>query len=364
MTLRSVQNLVSSCLPNLRLSGVKVLAWATLGCLLNPRGLLTEIARGCVSATSLRHRLKRLGRWLSNRRVQMEEQGQSLLNWLLARQGPLMTPLIAVDWTDEHGMHVLSLSLIWERRAVPFFWYAVKDGELSRSQNSIESAAIGLLQQWMCGRRFILLGDRGFHRTALIRALSVKRGVEFVIRVIKTTHVKVHGHRGALADMSLRTGKVRDFPQALYGQMAAVPVRLVVKRIKLANKKQEHSTWYLVTSIRNESKHRIVEYYSRRMGIEASFRDWKTALGWRHQPHIQVAVRLSRYLLILTMAMLCALVTAERRSGQRKKLLVALPLAWGDEKSASLVQLGIWLVRHLSDRDTSLHIRKTLALWG
>ena len=364
MTNQSVQNLVGVCLPELRKSQLKTLAWATLGCLMNPRGLLTQIARGCDGRTTLRHKFKRLGRWLSNRLVTIEENSESMLNWLLARHGSLFVPLVAMDWTEEHGMSVLSLSLIWDRRAVPFYWYAIRTGQLSRSQNTIESTAIALLKQWMRGRRFVLLADRGFHRTALIRALSQKHNIEFVIRVLKITHVKVKGYHGALEKLPVRMEKVRDFQEALYGQSARVPVRLVVKKIRVRKpKKEEHSTWYLVTSIRKEGKHRIVEYYSRRMGIEASYRDWKTALGWRQQQYIDQGERLSRYLLILTMSMICALVVGESRRGQKQKHLVALQLAWGSGKTASLVQLGIWLIQTVADREVSLHSKKLFHLW-
>jgi len=100
VTEKSVQNLLTHCLPNFRLSQLKTLAWAVVGCLTNPRGLLTEIARGCRSRTSLRHKLKRLHRFLSNDRVCIEEHARCLLNWLLALQGRLFTPLIAMDWTE------------------------------------------------------------------------------------------------------------------------------------------------------------------------------------------------------------------------------------------------------------------------
>lgn len=361
MTSTSVQNLIDTCLPQMRKSQTKTLAWAVLGCLMRPLGLLTEMARGMRGGTTLRHKLKRLHRFLSNPRIFIEEQAESLLNWLLARRGMLQTPLVAMDWTVEHDMYVLSLSLIWDRRAVPFYWYVIEKGKLKHSQNQIESTAVELLKSWMRGRPCILLADRGFHRTALIRALAEKYQMGFVIRVIKTTHVKVKGHKGSLENLRLKTGKVRDFKQAQYGAMARVPIRLVVKRVRI--KKKLH-TWYLVTSLQQEDKHRIVNHYERRMGIEASFRDLKTGLGWRRQPHIRDPERLSRYLLILAVAMIVALVTAERKRGQLAKHRVALQVAWGQRKSVSLVQLGIWLVQQLDDRETSLHSRKTAWLWG
>jgi len=126
MTLNSVQNLVRFCLPKMRLSQIKTMAWAVHGCLKRPKGLLSETARAMVGRTSLKHKLKRLHRLLSNSAFQIEEQGEYILNWLLARQGSLVTPLVALDWTQEHNMHVLTMSLIWDRRAVPFYWYSIE----------------------------------------------------------------------------------------------------------------------------------------------------------------------------------------------------------------------------------------------
>ena len=281
------------------------------------------------------------------------------MNRLPARHGRLFIPLIAMDWTEEHDMRVLSFSFIWGRRAIPFWWHARPKGTLSRSRNSLESNAGRLLKSWMGGRGFILPADRGFHRTAFIRALSNKHGIDFVIRVMKSTHVSVKGHRGALGQLRLQVNKVRDFRLALYGSSARVPVRLVVKKVKVKRqqknkRKSGYSTWYLVTSIKEESKQRMVGYYERRYGIEASYRDRKTAPGWKRQRYIRDGERLIRRLPILTMVMIRAPVAAERKKVRKKKYIVMPQRSLGSNESASIAQLGIRLIHWLSDRETSL----------
>ncbi len=356
MTLNSAMKLVGVIFGCLRLSQVKTLAWAALGCVRKPRGLLSEIARGSDGETDLKHKVKRLGRWLSNRRVHMEELAPSLLQWLIARQGELFRPLLAIDWTKEHGYAILTLSFLCHGRAVPFYWYCVREGKLRHSQNQIESMAIGLLKMWMGGRPFVLVGDRGFHRSALIRALVEKYRIDFVIRVVRTTHVRVRGYAGPLEGLAVRVGQVRDFREAEYGGNARVRVRLVVKRIKAQRGQDvEESIWYLVTSLRQESKWLVVEYYRQRMGAECGHRDWKTALGFRMQKRIVGEERLSRYLLILTTAMLLALYVANRRVAQWFRNRVAFSRSWGTIHSVSVLTLGILVLQCSSNRLTSIH---------
>ena len=354
MTDKSILKIIEQCIPSMRRSRQKTLSMCVRGALHRPLGKLTSMARGMGDGVGLRHRIKRVGRFLGNDGILVEEAAPQLLSWLLGRQGPLLPVVVLMDWTVEHGQHVLMLSLKWGKRSLPFYWYSVQKGHLSRSQNHIEATVLRLLRSWLHDRKIILIADRGFARSALFKQLKQLR-MDYIIRLPKSTHMVHVSCTGALGKVRLMTGKIRDFKQARLGANAKVPMRLVLKKARVKGKL---TSWYLGTSLTTERKESIVSYYERRMGIEATFKDLKSTLGWRYQTGISNAKRLSRYLLILVMALICALIAAERKIGHRKKKLVALEKAFHYQKTTSFVQLGIWLIQYLNPQKLTIHPRK------
>ncbi len=355
MTEKSVLKIVENCIPSMRRSRQKTLGAAVYGSVKNPLGKLTSMARGMGGMVQVRDRLKRISRFLGNSEVQIEVTGHHLLRWLIGRQGPLLPLVVFMDWTEEHEQYVLLFSVKWGKRSIPFYWYSAGKAEFHRSQNSIEYTAIRLIQSWVpVGQRMILLADRGFARSRLFQILK-KLGIDFVIRIPKTTHLISRKHRGSLDRVSFQPGKIRDVRHAMLGLDAKVPIRMVMKKAKMDGK---WTRWFLATSLSGERKETIVSLYERRMGIEATFKDLKTTLGWRFQNAIQQPERVARYLLILVMSMICALITAERKSTQLFHRLVALHKAFRGTEPVSFVQLGLWLIQSTASQMTLIHPRK------
>jgi hypothetical protein len=263
-----------------------------------------------------------------------------------------------MDWTEEHDQFVLLFSVKWGKRSIPFYWYSAGKAEFYRSQNAIEHTAIRLIQSWLPrGQRMILVADRGFARSRLFQNLK-KLGIDYVIRIPKTTHLFSREHRGqirSLASVSLIGEKIRDIRHATLGQDAQVPLRMVMKKAKIEGK---WTRWFLATSLSGERKETIVSLYERRMGIEATFKDLKTTLGWRFQNAIRHPERLGRYLLILVISMICALITAERKSTRLFHRFVALSKAFRGTEPVSFVQLGLWLIQSTASQLTLIHPRK------
>lgn len=356
MTETSIQKITEKIFKkSLRKSQTKTLSAIVLGAVRNNGGRLTDMARGMVSATSVKHRVKRVIRFLGNKNILVEEQAPLFLRFLLSWLGGLDRPVIFMDWTEEHGQNVLMMSLKYKRRSIPIYWVVVKDGHLLRSRNSTENTAVRLLKMWMGDQQFILICDRGFSRSSLYREL-LRSGIYFIIRIPKSTHILSREHKGALADVILHRDKVRDFSQATFlGADAKNPCRIIMKKAKVEGR---WTTWYLATNIFDSTKTTIVSHYERRMGCEATFRDLKTTFGWRKQIGIHDSTRLSRYLLILTVALILAILTAGRKIAQKYKHIVSLTKSWKGTQVASDVQLGIWLIQYLTDQLTMFHPRK------
>ena len=315
MTVKSVLKMAKSAMPLMRLSQQKTLSECVLGCVRGGGQKLSQLARGMVSSTSFRHTYKRLDRFLSNDRIWIEEHGESLFRFLVSKEcGKLFDVVVFIDWTMEHGKHVLMLSLKAGKRSIPFYWYCVDKNKINRSQNMIEQNTLRLLKSWMDkGQRLIVIADRGFHRSVLQKNLQ-KAKVDYIIRIPKTTHIQTNLHKGALSKLDVRLNRVRDFTKCLLTDGSKLPVRMIVKKIKLKpSKYKQHqkktSTWYLSTTLQNYTKEEIIELYTRRMGIECAFKDLKTTLGWRFEKQITRADRLARYLLILVTTLILAWLT-------------------------------------------------------
>ena len=78
---------------------------------------------------------------------------------------------LALDWTIEADQHVLVVSLVGGRRAVPIYWRAshasVLKGRMNRYELAVSRRAVGRVAQTVGKRRVIVTADRGFADVAL-----------------------------------------------------------------------------------------------------------------------------------------------------------------------------------------------------
>ena len=92
---------------------------------------------------------------------------------------------VAVAWTTEDDPHLMTVSLVLGRRAVPFFWRAyaqsVLKGRLHRYERAVIRRALQLLFQYVSRGRVVLTADRGFADEALFAPWQQRR-VRFVLR--------------------------------------------------------------------------------------------------------------------------------------------------------------------------------------
>ena len=83
---------------------------------------------------------------------------------------------LAIDWTIEADQHVLVVSLIVGRRAVPIYWRAsnasVLKGRRKRYELAVIRRAVGRVARAVGTRRVIVTADRGFADVALLTLLS------------------------------------------------------------------------------------------------------------------------------------------------------------------------------------------------
>ena len=318
-----------------------------------PSLCLAELARSLPPADRPLHgRIKRLGRWLSNPRLDELALTQRWLklSYHFASEPPVLSDdprpllpllgdttyfgpfagLLATVPCGSRGLPV-ALTTYHRRELTACFpprasWPAPvgatvppRRGRSGRppaaalvqryaSQNRIEEQFFALVQHHVSpGLRPVFVLDRGFARAALFRCLR-RRRVDFVIRIDAETHVQVPPTapwQPAAQALALAPGECRWYPEGRYGADARVPVGLLA----VWDPGQEQP-WFLATTLPEPAA--AATLYRWRMRTETTHRDAKTGVllreGDDHHTLTQ-PLHLHRLLLALATALwLCALV--------------------------------------------------------
>jgi hypothetical protein len=216
-------------------------------------------------------------------------------------------PLL-MDWTwHRDRCRSLWVMLPLGGRAVPlaFFLAPVELGGKG-TQRAFEDAALTQLRGWLPrGRRFVLIGDRGFgsrERLAFLRRL----GFAAILRINGDTQIQLEGRWQALASLRPPVGGRRQWAQVPLGKLNAkdrivvnvvavrqpllAPKRVLTNKGKPTGKTTDETTWFLITDLPLSVD--VVALYQLRMQVEQSFRDLKALLGMEQERTAHPAERL------------------------------------------------------------------------
>ena len=255
---------------------------------------------------------KRLSRLLHNERLEPRHLANAVLLQALV-QLPAPGPVrLAIDWTVEGQQHLLVVSLIVGRRAVPIYWRAydagVLKGRMKRYELAVMRRAVTRVMRKVGRRRVRVTADRGFADVALFTLLT-DLGVAFVIRIKKSTKICLAGVWRPLH--TLRFGgntRRRTLGHLLY--CADNPQRLWVTMSRKREAPGQWGLWYLVAN-RPYTAEQAVAEYAHRTGCEAGFRDAKWWLGFA-QARIKQIKAWSRLFALCAMALLVVASLATR----------------------------------------------------
>lgn len=283
---------------------------------------LAEIGRYVPTATTTKHHIKAVDRFLGNERVDLPELWQALIE--LASQGQSRLYML-LDWSDlGRGFEVLRASVSYGGRSQPVAWATSRKGDYGRSRNLFESNLCKVVKSLLPeGVELVVLADRGFARASFLRALR-RSGIHFVIRARKDVHLIDHRGHGPLRNRSIDRGQVRDLVNARYGDDARVPVRCVLTFGHGTARKRPKAPWYLLTDLGPErlTADQVISAYRKRMRIEHGFRDDKSLrFGFQlRSVHLTRLERYDRLFAIAAVAMLLLVhigAWAERRELHR-----------------------------------------------
>jgi hypothetical protein len=367
---------VGAAVPSLAPTQATNLALLTSAILARRTLCLSELARAYPAPAERRvprpkhdllHRLKRLWRFLDNRRVDPVAVQTALVPGVVARLGHPRRLGLAIDWTMFDAVlpggrrvryQVLRIAVPRRGRALPLLQVAYERDRLpaDRSQNQLEQAALdAVLRALPPGVRPVVLADRGFARATFLEWLQRHPArPEFVVRVDKGTCLtEPDGRRWKLGAEGLALGQLRWAPGVRYTLYHGRPRDLVVnvalrwrastRRASRRRHRLPAEPWYLATSLGHAE--RAVAWYWQRGWIEQSFRDAKSRFGLKR---VQVGCpeRLSRLLAALTLALAWLTLAALPE-------LRALPPGWAIRVAQwgrpSLISLALDLLDHLRD---------------
>lgn len=289
-------------------------------------GCQAQLARGLGNQEAA---LKRLSRLLHNERLAPHDLAEAVF-WQALSQLPARGKVrLTVDWTSEASQHLLVVSLVVGRRALPIYWRAydssVLKGRMQRYELAVVRRVLNYFQRALgpAFSRLIVTADRGFADVKLFELLDELK-VEFIIRVRGST--KVCYQRAWRKLNSLRfAGNTRRRNLGHLAYCADSPQHLWIIMSRQRDRGGQWGIWYLVTN-REQRAHTATTEYARRFGCEEGFRDAKWWLGFA-QARIKAIQAWARLFALFAIALLVAVslgITLLASDGQRTLALALL----------------------------------------
>jgi hypothetical protein len=299
---------------------------------------LASIARGMAALTTVRHRIKRVDRFCSNRGISAQQATVCLVAWLVSVTR--RTAVVALDWTDlGDGRVMLSAAVALSRRALPVAWTIMGKSQFTKkrkSRNDAEDQVILRLKEAFGEHPWVLVADRGFARADLFEKLKSWQ-IAFVIRACGNPWVEMDDWAGRLWDGPRRAGQTRCYRNVFYHKTRRVAVNLVV-----AHKEPAPEPWYLVTNLDDAAQ--AAHAYRQRAWIEEHFRDAKSNMGL-NKLQVNKAKRIERLMILLAVVVMAAVLVALAWKQEHGEKDLQLTTHKRGVNVLSMFRLGLELLR-------------------
>lgn len=273
-----LENYIKEMMPGAHGHQIKTLTAFVAAILDKQTGCQAELAR---TQGNQEAGVKRLGRLLHNERLSPKELAEAICKHALASLPASGIVRFTLDWTSEGNQHLLVVSLVVGRRALPIFWRAydqsVLKGRTKRYELAVVKRAFTMIFKVVAPRRVRLTADRGFADTGLFALLDALR-IRFVIRVKGSTKIERRGRWVKLNTVGF-AGNTRRFGLGRIGYCESAPCRVWINLSRARTKKGTWGVWYLASNFPLRAG-RAAEEYGRRFTCEEGFRDVKWYLGF------------------------------------------------------------------------------------
>ena len=222
MSLNRFVELFIAWLAGIHKTQVKTLAVLVFGLLRSPRLGVASLGRALPGPTAEKHRIKRVDRFLGNRRLRVGRCARPLAR---AMAGTRKRLFIAIDWTDLHdGAHqALVAGVVTRGRALPVWWQVMAKEQLTANQNRFEERFVAKLRELLPPKcEVIILADRGFGRVSFLQKLEAL-GFKYVIRTQGNVWVEGEGYTGVLGKLKVGPGTQWDLGLVRYQKEVGWP---------------------------------------------------------------------------------------------------------------------------------------------
>jgi hypothetical protein len=189
---------------------------------------------------------KQLSRLIHNPRLKPKDFARWLCLQVLANQVPRRGKVrLTIDWTIEDDQHLLVISLVVGRRALPIFWRAYSQaalkGRMKRYELAVIKSAFKLIFLYVKPGRIRLSADRGFPDDDLF-ALLDDLNIAYIIRVKGSVKVFYGERWGKLKTIRFEGNTRRRSLGRLY-YCEKSPRQLWITMSRARNKTGKLETW-------------------------------------------------------------------------------------------------------------------------
>lgn len=261
---------------------------------------LEELARRFPYPIKLKSRVKKLQRFLSLKQFKLNSLWFPIIKaWIETEWKPGEVIYLVIDRSQWGKINLLMVSIVYNHRAIPLYFCLLdkKGNSNLAEQKKVLSPTLTLLK----GYKIVVLGDREFCGVKLAKWLSQEEKVYLSLRLKKNEYVELEGEFWfQLSELGLEPGI------SLYYQGIKVTKTKGFSGFNLAAKwrrnyrgKSSKEPWYILTNL--DSLSAATSAYSKRMGIEEMFRDFKLG-GYSLESTNVENERLISLILLITLA--------------------------------------------------------------
>jgi hypothetical protein len=278
----------------------RVFVWALVGLLLEKTISLTALALVIVSPAKAQSRVRRLRRFLANGHVSVRAYYDGLIRQALAAWGDQRLYLVLDATTLAGRLVILRVSLVYRGRAVPVAWQVYERKSVSlpfKAYRAILAHVCTLLPE---GAEVVLLGDRGFRTTALMRFCRKQQPTwHFRLRLKANQLVNLaDGRVLALGQLGLKGGQVGFLHGVRVGKERYGPIEVAMAWAE----KEGAEPWFVASD--EFADHETLADYGLRMDVEQEFRDDKSGGFQLEDSQLEDAESVARLLLVMSVACL------------------------------------------------------------
>ncbi|RMF60305.1 MAG: hypothetical protein D6746_07035 [Bacteroidetes bacterium] len=241
---------------------------------------------------------RRIQRWITNRRIDVEATCQSWMRWVFERYQGAQIFLLVDETKISDRIACMMISLAIEKRAIPLLWRCYRANSAADYPSEGQVAMISnMLKQVLTvlpGEKPVIVeADRGIGYSSNLMREVAALGAYFLFRVQKQAIFTSEQHQSVPLHRLAHRGEAWHGQGTLFTQQRAVDCTLHV----LWDENQAEP-WYLATNLPTLRG----EEYALRIWQEESFRDLKSG-GWQWQNCLtRNPAIMERFLLPMTLA--------------------------------------------------------------